>query len=72
MNFKKGGLLERISKARPNEGVCETCGNLVKLGNTALACVVKNKFIIPRFLPYHGNCKCKDWKMKEDSKNETD
>ncbi|MCH5186817.1 MAG: RusA family crossover junction endodeoxyribonuclease [Oscillospiraceae bacterium] len=63
--FQKGGMLEQITKTRPNKGICETCGNCVKIGKTALACVPHDKLIIPWLPPFHGNCKCKDWKTKE-------
>ncbi len=65
MKYKPGGLLERAAKARPAEGICETCGNLAQFSETALACVSHDKFIIPQYPPYHGNCKCKDWQPQE-------
>lgn len=62
MDFKKGGLLERTINANANKGVCKTCSNLVKISDTTFACIEHDKFIMPKFLPYHGNSKCKDWK----------
>ena len=62
----KGGLIERIIKERDKKGVCKTCGALIKLSENALACAVCDKLIIPQFPPYHGNCKCEDWRKRED------
>lgn len=58
----KGGLIERLIKERDKKGVCATCGNLIKLSENALACAVCDKLILPQFPPYHGNCKCEDWR----------
>lgn len=69
MGFKKGGLLERIAQANTTEGICKSCGNLAKVSETALGCTAHDKLIIPKFLPYHGNCKCKDWKQREEQQN---
>lgn len=67
MELKKGGLLERITLSKaPSEGICETCGNLIKASDTALGCVAHDKLIMPEYPPYHGNCNdCKDWKKGE-------
>lgn len=65
MNFKKGGLLERAMQASAKDGICESCENLIKISETALGCTAHDKFIIPGYLPHHGNCKCKDWIKRE-------
>jgi hypothetical protein len=62
--LKKGGLLERAVGTRKRNGICESCGNCVKFSDTALGCVVRDKFIMPEFPPYYGSLKCKDWKAK--------
>ena len=46
------------------EDICESCASLIKVSETALGCTAHDKFIIPGYLPYHGNCKCKDWTKK--------
>lgn len=62
MDFKKNGLLERITNQQ--DGVCASCANLVQFTDKGiLACSAHDKFIMPRFMPYiHGNRPCKDWK----------
>lgn len=69
MSLKKGGLLERAMQASVAEDICESCASLIKVSETALGCTAHDKFIIPGYLPYHGNCKCKDWTKREESKN---
>lgn len=67
MNFKQGGLLERLAKEKQaKEGTCATCCNLVQLSETAYACTEHDKLIMPRYIPYHGNCKCGNWRMKDE------
>lgn len=65
MNFKKGGLLERAMQASAKDGICESCKNLIKISETALGCTAHDKFVIPGYLPHHGNCKCKDYIKRE-------
>lgn len=43
MNFKKGGLLERVMKQTENKGVCKTCSNLVKISDTTFPCPLCNR-----------------------------
>ena len=43
-------------------GICRTCGNLCRIGETGLGCEAHDKLIIPDFPPYDlPNFKCKDW-----------
>lgn len=67
MSIKPGGLLERVLKRAEAEAAartCETCGNLIKIGETALGCTVRDKLIIPGYFPYHGIMRCADWAPK--------
>lgn len=68
MDFKKDGLLERITNTQ--EGVCASCANLVRFTNkNVLACAAHDKLIMPRLMPYiHGNNPCEDWKKTSDRK----
>lgn len=65
--MKKDGLLNRIIN-KP-EGICETCGNLIQVSETALGCKVHDKLILPQYLPYKINNKCHDW--QKGNNNET-
>lgn len=59
--MKQGGLLEKAMENHRKK-ICQNCGNLVKVSDTALGCVAHDKFILPDYPPYHGNLECKDWK----------
>jgi hypothetical protein len=60
--LKKGGLLERAMCNSDSDGLCRTCGNLVKISDAALGCATHDKFILPDFMPYHSSHnKCRDW-----------
>lgn len=62
--MKKSGLLERITKKQ--EGICDTCGNRIDIGaDLGYGCEAHDKLILKNFPPYHGNCKCADWKERE-------
>lgn len=65
----EGTLLGRAIQASIAEGVCESCGNLAKVNKASLACLAHDKFIMPGYLPYHGNCKCKDWTKRKENEN---
>ncbi len=62
VELKKGGLLEHVMKQANKCGICATCSNLIRVSDTALACIERDKFIMPNFPPYGGGCKCRDWK----------
>lgn len=63
MTLKVGGLLEKAMN-RSESGICQNCGNLVRLSESAFGCTAHDKFILPNYPPYHGNAKCKDWKSE--------
>ncbi len=57
------GFLESVRRKQTDRlKVCETCGNLVRLGGTLIGCEAHDKLILPDYLPYHGNMTCPDWK----------
>lgn len=50
----------RMRAAKYNEKLLTRAGAI-----DFLACVAHDKFIMPQFPPYHGNCRCKDWHPQE-------
>lgn len=57
------GFLESVRRKQTDRPkVCETCGNLVRLGRTLIGCEAHDKLILPDYPPYHGNMTCPDWK----------
>lgn len=55
-------FLEQVrQKVSEERKVCETCGNLVRLGGTLIGCEACDKLILPEYPPYHGNMECPDW-----------
>ena len=51
---KMGTFLEECAARNDRRGFCESCGNLVSVGDTALGCLARDKLIIPSFQPYPG------------------
>ena len=65
MNLKQGGLLYKIVTQKSAEGMCSTCGNLIKVSDSALGCTAHDKLIMPEFIPYSGKDICKDWEVRK-------
>ena len=49
------------------KGVCKTCDNILYVSDNCLGCIAHDKFIMPKYPPYHGKAKCKDWREVSDS-----
>ena len=66
MMLKPNGLLESVVKKQGGTGLCETCGEFVVISETAYGCAVKDKLIMPQYIP-HDNTKfkCNLWKARK-------
>jgi len=63
---KKGGQLEQIMKLANRDGICETCGNLLRIHEGSFGCVIRDKLIMPELPPHtRTDNPCKDWKERK-------
>ncbi len=63
-------LLDKVRQCGEYDrsGICDTCGNLVQVTQTAIGCESHDKLIMPMFPPYSNpNQKCPDWVKREDN-----
>jgi len=61
MNF-----LQKVRESIEDKtGTCETCGNLDRISESLIGCIVHDKLILPDYPPYRGNMNCPDWKKRD-------
>lgn len=60
------GLIDDLLMRGKEEGVCESCGNLVAISEKALGCRGNDKLILPDYVPHtkYVHKKCNLWIAK--------
>lgn len=59
-------IRNKVNEKVNREGVCKTCGNLEQIKENLIGCTELDKLILPKFPPYHRNCKCDNWEKRGD------
>lgn len=60
-----GFLQDCMAHQKATEGICATCKHIIVLNDKGvIGCEAHDKLILPKYPPFHGRFKCKDWEKR--------